>query len=124
MGVYVAEPDIETGRAVTDALISARFAVSAALWLYMSEAGEWRLIIATPLVDKWGPRRAYSDLQVILAANQLRIDLSKISLVSPKDSLIRLLKSSLRFHGPAPGIRFTGNTVNNVYIEDAYVYRI
>lgn len=124
MGIFVVEPEIKTGRAVTEALEETGTRVQAALWFYFSEAGEWRLVIATPLVDKVGPKRAYAELQKTLIRKELDIDLRRISLVSPSNHLIQLFRSAVRTGPGLSEIRFTGNTINNVFIEDAYIYRL
>lgn len=123
MGVFVG-PDIDTGRRLTRALEGPPFSASASLWLYMPEASEWRLVIGTPLVDKKGPIQAYGELQKVLQKEQITLDLRHVSLVSPQDSLIGLLRKALRTGPQMAEVRFTGNTIDNVYIEDAYIYRI
>lgn len=123
MGVFVG-PDIDTGRKLTKALERPPFSASASLWFYIPEASEWRLIVGTSLVDKKGPIQAYGELQKILRKEQIGLDLRYISLVSPQDPLIRLLRTALQTGPQMTEVRFTGNTINNVYIEDAYIYRI
>ena len=114
--------DIETGKQITQALDSYGIPVKASLWLFATEASEWRLIIATPFVDKMGPQRTYSVIQKAL--RQVDFPLRKISVVSPNDNLIKLLRVALRTGKEISDIRFTHNTINNVYIEDAYIYRL
>ncbi len=116
------ENDIEVGRQVTKALDDARIAVKASFWFYEPGASEWRLIIATPLVDRKGPRAAYAAIQ--RALRDIEFPLRKVSVVGPRHSLIKLLRIALRTGGGISGIRFTHNTINNVFIEDAYIYRL
>lgn len=40
----------------------------AAFWLYSSESGEWRLVLADPLVASTGPRKTYERIQRLLAS--------------------------------------------------------
>lgn len=120
------EPEIATGRDVTEALDQAGVSVPAVFWFYLLDAEEWRLIIATPLVDTEGPKKAYANLQRVLSKRQppLNIDLRRISLVSPRDPLIQLLRRALKTGPQISGIRFRQNAINNVFIEDAYIYRL
>ena len=64
------ESDIEDGRRLLDELnkLDSRFLVRAAFWFYRPEVFEWRLFIATPLVNQRGPASAYTDIQGALRA--------------------------------------------------------
>ena len=120
------EADIEAGRRVVIALDDAGFRVSAALWFYSPEQREWRLILASPEVAERGPRKAYQRIQSILAESpdRIEIQLSDVSAVGPHDALIQLLTSAVATGPGLSGIRFTGNTIGNQFIEDAYIYRL
>jgi hypothetical protein len=52
------------------------------------------------------------------------LSLQNISLVSPNDDLVKLLKAAIKTGPGVSNIRFTGNVINNVFIEDAYIYRV
>jgi len=120
------ETDLEAGKALLSVLDKSRFSVKAALWFYLSDSNEWRLIFALPSVDRIGPQAAYEKMQSQLQKldPKYNLTLQNISIVSPKENLIMLLKKAIRT-GPGPsGIRFTRNTINNVFIEDAYIYRM
>lgn len=150
------ERNIEDGRKLVEALDQAGFQVRAALWFYFSEAGQWRLVVASPLVDQLGPINAYTSVQSVLrnltstnsnaqdynSASTFGISLQDISVVSPKHELVKHLKttigelaknltsvplpkhrrSALSRHFNVPGIRLTNTTINNTFIEDAFVY--
>jgi hypothetical protein len=120
------EKDIEEGRRLIEALDNAGFQVRAVLWFYFAESDEWRLIVASPLVEKKGPKGAYALIQAVLAqlSPPSKISLSEISVVSLEQDLIRLLKMAIQTGPDISGIRFTRNTVNNTFIEDAYIYRM
>jgi len=102
--------------------------VVAAFWFYVSDSDTWRLFIASPTVDQEGPKAVYERIQNVLSekGHEFRISLRDISVISPDHSLVKVLNSVIRT-GPTPtisSIRFTHNTVNNVFIEDAYIYRM
>lgn len=120
------EGDIRVGEGLIEALDAAGFPVQAALWFYLSDPGEWRLIVASPLTDKDGPRGAYEQVQSVLTKLRppLDISLSDISVVGSKDELIKLLRQAIGTGSGISGIRFTRNTINGVFIEDAYIYRL
>ncbi len=118
------EKDIDTGRKLVEALDSARFPVSAALWLYTAEWDEWRLLIASPVVDEEGPKKSYAKIHAALSKLPATISIKNVSAVSPKEKLIQLLTKAV-YTGPGiSGIRFTRNAVNGEFIEDAYIYRL
>ena len=55
-------PDISGGEQLLRVLDQAHFPVASALWLLRAETQDWRLLLATPLVDNPGPRKAYDRL--------------------------------------------------------------
>ena len=120
------ENDKEAGEVLLKRLDEMKFDVKAALWFYMPDSEEWRLIFASPAVDKEGPREAYEKVQSQVHELDQHYDLSlqNISLVSPSDNLIKLLKTALKTGPGIFSIRFTRNVINNVFIEDAYIYRV
>lgn len=120
------EKNIEEGRRLLLALDRTGFRVSAALWFYVDEDEEWRFMVASPVIDEKGPRESYAFVQETLArlSPPSQISLKQISAISPSHDLIRLLRVAIRTGPGVSGIRFTRNTINNVFIEDAYIYRM
>jgi hypothetical protein len=120
------DADMKAGEALLSKLDEIEFNVKAALWFYVQDSEEWRLIIASPIVDKDGPKKAYEKVQSQLQELDGRYELSlrNISLVSPGDKLIKALKSVFKLDKAISHIRFTRNVVNGVFIEDAYIYRL
>ncbi|MEK6284894.1 MAG: hypothetical protein AABO57_04065 [Acidobacteriota bacterium] len=100
--------------------------VRAAFWWYFPESQEWRLVIATPLVDEVGPLSAYGRVQAELSviSPPLTLSLQNISLISPKDERVKAFKKQLKIAPDPVGVRFTRSALNGTYIEDAYVYRL
>lgn len=120
------DKNMEEGKRLLVALDSAGFRVLAALWFYVAEDEEWRFMVASPMMDEKGPKESYASIQETLArlSPPSNISLKQIWVVSPSHDLIRLLRSAIRTGPGVSGTRFTGNTVNNVFIEDAYIYRM
>lgn len=117
------EVDIELGRRILEALAHAHIPVSAALWLFVPQLGEWHLMIATSLVDRKGPRTAYGELWTILQKHQLlpQLPLRRIYLLSPKTPFVSALRSTLRTMLPG---RLRSAYLGDRFIEDAYVYPV
>jgi len=118
---------IETGAELTRLLDQAPLVVSASLWLYIPESNIWRLIIASPEVRTYGPKKVYQKIQPILSQifeEELSIGLKDISVVENNNPLIALLRMAIRTGDGISGIRFSRNTINGHFIEDAYIYRM
>ena len=124
------DADMKAGEALLSKLDEIKFDVRAAFWFYMPDSEEWRLIFASPAVDKKGPKEAYEKVQSQLPKlkeefeQDYELSLQNISLVSPNDDLVKLLKAAIKTGPEVSNIRFTGNVINNVFIEDAYIYRV
>ena len=101
------------------------FGVDAAVWLFRPDEHDWRLLISTAVVDKYGPSEGYRRLQRVLQETPgARLSLGKVTLVSPNDPIITLLRSAVATGPGTHGIRFSRNSINGVFVEDAYIYRL
>lgn len=111
--------EIESGRRVLHAMKESGMRVTAALWAYSSETGIWRLVIATHEVDRKGPIASYIRLSKLLLEERPATDLSDIdiSLVSPRDSYIREIRS--RYHKAASESPIQ---VNSSLGQETFVY--
>ncbi|HUT45712.1 MAG TPA: hypothetical protein VMX36_05470 [Sedimentisphaerales bacterium] len=120
------DADMKAGEVLLSKLDEIEFNVKAALWFYVQDSEEWRLIIASPIVDKDGQKKAYETVQSQLQELNGRYELSlrNISLVSPGDKLIKALKSVFKLDKAISPIRFTRNVIDGMFIEDAYIYRL
>ena len=118
---------IHVGAELTRKLDEMQWPVHASLWLYMSEANQWRLVLASPRVRSDGPKKSYETIQSALAATTAAegtLSLRDIAVTDPQNPLIALLSMTFRT-GPTVGcIRFTRNAINGQFIDDAYIYRI
>jgi hypothetical protein len=117
--------DITAGERALQILDRARFKISVALWLYSSEFEAWRLYIASALVDTEGPKEAYIRLLSALRASDpdLTANLT-ITLVSPKDPLMRALRRTFGTASSVHGMRLGNNVIDGLFVEQAYIYRI
>ena len=130
---------VDIGRNILTALDAGGFPVTSAFWLRRSSAEvpeDWRLIIATPRVSEQDARDAYKQMydivlqsyapQLAPAEQQqlLRLLAERVTIVSPSEKLVSTLRTVI---GTPPeavaGIYFSNNVINNVVIDDAYIYR-
>jgi len=106
-------------------LDQATYVVRGALWLFLPEENGWRLLLALPEVRVLGPKALYKKLRSVI--NKLPepiIETKDITVLEDNAPLILLLKSAISTGPGISGIRFSRNTINGQYIEDAYIYRI
>lgn len=124
---YLSNEMISSGEKLTRLLDKNKFPVSASLWFFLTDSNSWRLIIASNRVQKNGIRVAYKRVQQIISKSVddgARIQLKDITLVSPTDTLISILKVALSTGDGISGIRFSKNMINGTLIEDTYIYRL
>lgn len=118
---------IQAGTDLTRRLDEAHLDIRAALWLYMPDKNLWRFVVASPAVRQDGPKKVYQHIQTILSKmsdKTWKIPLHDISVVEDSDPLIALLRTSMSTEDGISGIRFSRNTINGHFIEDAYIYRM
>lgn len=117
---------VEAGAALTEKLDESGLPIVTALWLFLPEINEWRLLFASPDVATKGPRDVYGRIHKVLrqlGGTASVLPFSVISLMDTEDELVRLLKLGA---GTGPGInrvRFSKNVINGHYITDALIYR-
>lgn len=118
------DDSIKQGKDLIEKLDKSGFPVSSTLWFYDQSSGTWKLIIATPKWDELGPHETYKQISKYVPENQ-GVSLKNVVALSPDNSLISLLRSAIRTDKNAlSGIRLTNNTINNFFINDAYIYRL
>jgi hypothetical protein len=118
---------LQAGADLVRRLDEAHLEVNAALWLYVPDANLWRLVIASPAVKDAGPKRVYQKIQSVLSQvpdGAYKITLSDISVVENTDPLVTLLRTSVKTGMDISELRFSRNTINGHFIEDAYLYRV
>ena len=122
--------DIKDGETLIRQLDRDRFPVIAAFWFYYSEWEKWALVIGTSLIDKEGPLEAYRRLAKIMkkikqsSKKQFTLESSRVELVKEKSHLPISLRKVINTGPGIAGIRFTNNSINGTYVEDAYIYRV
>ena len=123
----LSEQMIGAGVKLIERLDQSESNVQAALWLFLPEEKIWKLMIISPLVKTDGPRSFYKH---ILDANKKAdesesiISLNDVGVADTSITLISLLRIAISTGGGIGGIRFSKDTINGVFIEDAYIYRI
>ena len=118
---------IKAGAALVEKLDEREFQPVAALWFYFPDTEKWKLVIAESEVVEMGPREVYLKIRQILDEHSdeiAGISLADVSLAKPDARIIDLLRIAIQTGPGISGIRFKGNTINGILIEDAYIYRL
>jgi hypothetical protein len=83
---------IQASAEVVQQLDEFGFPIEAALWLYLADTQQWRLMLASPEVKIHGPKKGYKQIQSALTQLAPRLSLQNVTLVDSTDPLILLLK--------------------------------
>jgi hypothetical protein len=122
------DKDISDGEKLIRKLDMGTFKVSSALWFYVSELSEWKLIIASEYVDKKGQKEAYKFIQKELEDFNppIGIELSNINLIGSNHGIVSLLKSFFAPKSPEGffDLRIHNIVLSGVMIEDAFIYKL
>lgn len=119
--------EIEEGQRFLDALDAAGVSVNAALWIYAPEPETWRLMLTSPIYDRQGSLKAYDQILSVFrqVKPELKIDWTALVAVSPKHDLIKGLRQlQQEYNYNLSGRRMTNNRINQVWVEDAYIYQV
>lgn len=118
--------DIEFGKRLWCELRdNRRFPVRGMFWLL--EEGSWRLVIASDVVSKVGPRDAYRKMDEVVRlvpTDSYSSQLLRIKLISPENAVYEALQSVFAKTASVEGARLGGSQVGGMYIEDAYLYGV
>jgi hypothetical protein len=99
------------------------FKITAALWYYLSETGEWRFFIATPYLQKKGAIASYKLIRSVMTKSlpNLSFSIESISILKSTDPLINLIKTVTKH---SRDITLHNINSNGYLIRDAYIYCI
>jgi len=118
------EPDIEAGQEALARLDRGKVPIDAAFWLLLPE-GEWRFFLHSKYMDDRGRSFSYKKVQDSLKGYTDRLPLHKISLLKANDPLLNVLRAAISTGGQGrSSIRFSRNTINGTFIEDAVIFRM
>jgi len=116
--------DIERGSELLEALDRARLKVAVALWVYLPEYEDWRLVVSARRFDSLDPREAYRLLNDSLAAAGFTPAKTPPVMILPMaDPFIRKLRQLAKTKS-VEGMRLGGQLIGDRFVEEAYVYRV
>ena len=112
------------GRSFLERVDKSGLDVKAALWTYREEGEYWRLVLASPLVDKAGSRDMYRKLHPIWLEQKDELDWSLITVVGTNEPLIKLIASEVNTGDGIGGFWFSARVIESTYVDDCYIYRM
>ena len=116
---------MNAGAELTHRLDEANWPVVASFWYFVPEQNQWKLVFASPRLLSDGPALAYYKIRLASATLREQFpSLKQIAVVSPDDEVVRALSLAVDTGWTISGIRFSHNTINGRFIEDAYLYRV
>ncbi|GAW97465.1 MULTISPECIES: hypothetical protein [Colwellia] len=101
--------------------------VKSAFWLFYPDEKSWKLIIASPLVGKHGPREFYKRVvssNKDASKNENIVSLNDVGVANIDHPIVQLMKFVIGTgENDVSEIRFSRNTINGTFIEDCLIYR-
>ena len=117
--------DFLRGAEILKALDQAGLRVSVALWTYLEEYEDWRLILAGRKLDAAGRREGYGLVHDALMATGITPERTPALMITRMtDPFIRELRRIFGKAKTVEGMRLGGQMIGDRFVEDAYVYRI
>lgn len=118
---------INSGAELIRRLDKSNSEVKTALWLFFPEEKSWKLIIASPLVGKNGPREFYKkiiDSNGEASESDYIVSINDIGVANIDHPIAQLMKFAISTgESDISEIRFSRNTINGTFIEDSLIYR-
>src|SRR5271165_1682376 len=117
--------DISRGAELLDALEQAKLKIGVALWVFLSEYEDWRLVVSARQFDSLDLREAYRLIHDSLAAKGFTPEKTPPIMILPMaDRFIRELRRLFGKTRSVEGMRLGGQMIGDRFVQDAYVYRI
>jgi hypothetical protein len=123
----LSEKMIKSGAQLIHRLDKLDSEVKSAFWLFFPDEKIWKLIIASPLVGKHGPREFYKRVvssNKDASENENIVSLNDVGVANIDHPIVQLIKFAIGTgENDVSEIRFSRNTINGTLIEDSLIYR-
>ena len=117
---------IEAGAQLTQKLEELGLPITVAMWFFLADINEWRLMLASPQLSAEGPRTVYEKIEEArkaIGAGVESLPLSAIGLMDTNHQLVKLLRLAVQTGPGVSRVRFSKNVINGHFIDDALIYR-
>ena len=123
--IALVSTDLERGAEILRKLDEAALILSVALWAYLPEYEDWRLVVSARRLDALQLREAYRAVNDSLDAGGLDVaSIPPIVILPTTDPFVKALRAVFGKTRTVEGMRLGGQMIGNRFLEDAYVYRI
>jgi hypothetical protein len=117
--------DLDAGAEMVQALEKPPVNLNVALWMYLTEYGDWRVVLSSRRLDAVPPREAYGLVHDALDSAGFRLEqIPPLLILRMSDPLIRELRRRFSKAKSVEGMRLGSQLIGDKFVEDAYVYRI
>ncbi len=117
--------EVHRGKEIVEALESANLKISVALWMFLSEYEDWRMVLSARRFDSLDPLAAHRLLHTLLDPGEFTpARTPPILILRMTDPFIKALRSRFGKAKSVEGMRLGSQSIGNRFVEDAYVYRI
>ena len=112
--------DVSNGSEILEALDKAHVKVNVALWMFLSEFEDWRLVVSSRQFDTADPRDAYRLLHDALSGAEVASNKTPAILILPtNDPFVRELRRTFGKTKNVEGMRLGGQMIGDRFVRDA-----
>ncbi|HWY45782.1 MAG TPA: hypothetical protein VNX70_00270 [Bryobacteraceae bacterium] len=123
--VLVSGVDLGQGAEILRILDGAGLKISVALWVYLPEYEDWRLVLSSRKFDAVRLPTAYGLFHDALEAAGIPLERTPpVMILGMSDPFIRTLRRIFGKAKSVDGMRLGGQTIGDRFVDDAYAYRI
>ncbi len=117
--------DIDRGRELIAALDRDNLKIAVALWVFLPEYEDWRLVLASRRFHTPDPRAAYGLLYDAAAkAGFTEANTPPVMILRMDEPFVKDLRRMFAKTASVEGMRLGGQMFGARFLEDGYVYRI
>ena len=117
--------DLANGTEILEALDRANLSIRVAVWAYLNEYPDWRLVLASPRFDEVGLRGAFGMVNDALEAGGIPDEKQpSIVILKMSDKTIRDMRKMYSKWKGVEGRNIGNQLYGNRFIEEAIAYRI
>jgi hypothetical protein len=123
--LLVSGVDLDKGAKILRILDGAALKISVALWVYLPEYEDWRLVLSSRKFDAVRLPKAYGLFHDALEAAGIPLERTPpVMILGMSDPFIRSLRRIFGKAKSVDGMRLGGQTIGDRFVDDAYAYRI
>ncbi len=117
--------DVEKGAELLECLDRAKLRINVALWVFLSEYEDWRLVLSARHFDTLDLREAYGLFHDWVAVGGFTPKNTPPVMILPMtDPFVRDLRRLFGKAKSTEGMRLGGQVIGERFVQEAYVYRI